>query len=68
MTGRVASFDQQVGLGEIVAADGATVHFHCIAIGDGTRTVEVGAEVEFELVAKLGRYEATRIRPVPAGR
>jgi cold shock CspA family protein len=61
MRGTVTSFDKQVGLGEITTEDGASVPFHCIVIADGTRDVPVGARVEFELLAKLGRYEATHI-------
>ncbi len=67
MTGSVASFDDLVGRGVITTADGTAVSFHCIEIDDGTRTIEVGVAVEFELLAKLGRYEASHIRPVPAG-
>ena len=62
MTGRVASFDGHVGLGDIDAHDGSRHLFHCIGIADGSRSIEVGAEVDFELLAKLGRYEATSIR------
>ena len=67
MRGSIASFDGVVGLGVIIAADATAVSFHCIEIDDGTRTIEVGVAVEFELLAKLGRYEASHIRPVPAG-
>jgi cold shock CspA family protein len=65
-TGTVTAFDEQVGLGEITAdgPDGATViAFQCIAIADGTRRIDVGTPVSFELLPKLGRYEATAIRP-----
>lgn len=62
-TGEVSSFDAQVGLGEVRAADGTVYPFHCIAIADGTRAIEIGAAVTFELLAKMGRYEATDIRP-----
>jgi CspA family cold shock protein len=62
-TGEVSSFDAQVGLGEVRAADGTVYPFHCIAIVDGTRAIEIGAAVTFELLAKMGRYEATGIRP-----
>jgi cold shock CspA family protein len=61
MRGTVTAFDSQVGLGEITADDGRLVPFHCIAIADGSRDVPVGAKVEFDLLAKLGRYEATHI-------
>jgi cold shock CspA family protein len=63
MNGTVAAFDESVGLGEIDTADGRRLPFHCIAIADGSRTISVGATVEFELVPKLGRWEAADIRP-----
>jgi cold shock CspA family protein len=62
--GTVASFDEHVGLGIITGHDGAEYPFHCVEIVDGTRTIEVGAEVEFDLLCKLGRVEACRIGPV----
>ena len=63
MNGTVASFDEASGLGEIDAEDGRRIPFHCVAIGDGTRTIAVGTAVQFDLLPKLGRYEATAIRP-----
>jgi cold shock CspA family protein len=63
LTGTVEQFDRDVGLGEVRAADGTRYPFHCIVIADGTRTVEVGATVAFELLPKLGRWEATALRP-----
>ena len=59
----VASFDREVGLGELLAPDGTRYPFHCIEIADGTRDIAIGVDVEFELIAKLGRFEAARIRP-----
>lgn len=65
MLGRVVAFDEQAGLGEIERRSsprpgggdgspvGARVPFHCVSIADGSRTVEVGAEVAFLL--RLGR-------------
>lgn len=64
MKGTVTSFDAGVGLGEITDAEGVVVAFHCIAIADGSRLVDIGATVEFDWLAKLGRYEATSIRPI----
>ena len=62
-TGRVASFDDPRGVGEVETADGARVFFHCTAIADGSRTIAAGVAVEFDLVAgPLGAPEATRIR------
>jgi hypothetical protein len=37
------------------------VPFHCIVIDDGSRDIPVGAEVEFDLMCKLGRYEADHV-------
>lgn len=58
MLGEVVSFDEVVGLGVISSADGASYRFHCIEIVDGSRTIAPGTPVEFELLPKLGRYEA----------
>jgi CspA family cold shock protein len=60
--GVVTSFDEVVGLGVITDASGDEFAFHCIEIADGSRSVEVGADVGFELLAKLGRWEAANIR------
>ncbi|MGZ4678752.1 MAG: hypothetical protein ACXVLX_19110 [Ilumatobacteraceae bacterium] len=57
----MTSFDKDVGLGEITAEDGRIVPFHCVMIADGSRDIPVGVAVEFELLPKLGRYEATNI-------
>ena len=62
-TGIVTAFDADVGWGAITATDGTEFGFHCIAIADGTRRIELGAAVTFDLLPKLGRYEATAIRP-----
>ena len=44
--------------------------FHCTAIADGTRTIEVGTAVTFEVrPAGMGRWEATAItQPASAAR
>jgi cold shock CspA family protein len=61
--GTVASFDKARGLGEIVTGDGDIYPFHCTAIADGTRDIEVGKHVTFTVTAgHLGRLEATAIR------
>jgi cold shock CspA family protein len=60
--GTVARFDNERGLGEITGADGATYPFHSTVIADGSRTIEVGAAVEFEVTpGHLGRWEASAI-------
>jgi cold shock CspA family protein len=63
-SGKVSAFDEHRGLGEITGTDGTIYPFHCIAIADGTRTIEVGAAVAFEVVpGGLGRWEAATITP-----
>jgi cold shock CspA family protein len=61
--GVVASFDETVGLGSVSTSDDTAYEFHCIEIADGSRSIEVGLDVSFYLLAKLGRYEAANIRP-----
>ena len=64
MTGTVSAFDERRGLGEITADDATVYPFHCTVIADGTRTIEVGALVKFEVVpGRLGRWEAAEIKP-----
>jgi cold shock CspA family protein len=66
--GAVATYDDAAGYGTISegpeGGQGSRWWFHCTAIADGSRTIEVGAAVQFRLTAgHLGRYEATDIRP-----
>jgi cold shock CspA family protein len=62
MRGAVTEFDEPRGLGMIEADDGHTFPFHCTALLDGTRTIDPGTPVVFEIrPAGMGRYEATRI-------
>jgi cold shock CspA family protein len=61
MRGTIATFDREVGLGEITRDDGSTVPFHGIVIADGSRDIPIGVTVEFDLMCKLGRYEATHV-------
>ncbi len=62
--GEVADFDVTVGLGTVLGDDGQSYRFHCTQIADGSRDVEVGASVEFDVVpGHLGRWEAVAIRP-----
>ncbi len=60
--GRVVAFDGAVGLGEVERSDGQRFQFHCIELADGTRTIDVSTPVTFELLCKLGRYEASGVR------
>lgn len=64
MNGRVVEFDEQVGLGAVEGEDGTRLAFHCVAIADGSRRIEVGTAVAYDVVpGRLGRYEAWGIRP-----
>ena len=66
--GRVAAFDVEAGLGEVEADDGTRYPFHCVAVADGSRRIEVGASVRFVAVpGLLGRWEAADLRPGQAG-
>ena len=63
MTGTVAEFDEAKGDGAVRTDDGRDLFFHCTQIADGTRTIDVGAAIEFEVVpGHNGRWEATDIR------
>jgi len=62
--GHVEDFDAFVGLGTVRAVDGRRYLFHCTRIADGSRTVDEGAEVEFDVVpGPLGQWEASAVRP-----
>jgi hypothetical protein len=77
LEGRVETFDEAVGLGEISASfasgpggpdrrDAAVgrYRFHCTQIADGSRTIAVGTRVSFRLLAgRDGRWEARDVRP-----
>jgi hypothetical protein len=60
--GAVTAFDDHVGLGEVT--DGAgTWAFHCTQLADGSRTVEVGTPVDYEVrPVHAGRLEAFDLR------
>lgn len=61
MIGRVITFDEHVGLG-IIESNDEKIPFHCVNIADGTRTINLGAEVTFEkFMHPQGREEATNI-------
>jgi cold shock CspA family protein len=62
LTGIVESFDDHRGYGTIRSADGTDVFFHCTRIADGSRTIDVGAAVTYDLVpGHHGRYEAAAV-------
>ena len=57
--GTVIEFDDPAGLGRARDADGVVYGFHCTAIADGSRSIEVGTAVSFEVLAgHVGQFEA----------
>jgi cold shock CspA family protein len=61
--GRVRSFDERRGMGEITSEDGNLFPFHSTAIANGSRRIAEGTPVEFDVVAGLpGRCEAAAIK------
>ena len=64
MEGRVSEFDETRGWGTI-DSHGAAHPFHCTQITDGTRTIEVGTPVRFEIrPGGMGRWEAAQVTPL----
>jgi cold shock CspA family protein len=64
--GVVESFDEHRGYGRIrPLGEGDALFFHCTAIADGTRSVEVGQGVRFVAApGHLGRFEARQIEAI----
>ncbi len=66
--GTVSAYDDAVGMGTVVAVGGGgreleAYPFHCTQIADGSRTIEVGADVIFRVIpGRLGRWEAGALR------
>ena len=74
-TGRVTSFDPDLGGGEVaadpvtaddgIADEGDRYGFHLTAVADGSRHIEVGTAVRFDVVAgHRGRWEARNLIPI----
>jgi cold shock CspA family protein len=63
--GTVATFDDAKGFGTVRDERTGEEHFfHCTAIADGTRTIDVGATVTFDVVpGRNGEWEARAIVP-----
>ncbi len=60
--GIVIDFDQHAGYGHVRGEDGVERFFHCTAIADGSRTIDAGAAVTFDVVAgHHGRWEAAAL-------
>jgi cold shock CspA family protein len=61
----VTSFDAPRGWGTVTATDGSEFEFHATAIVDGSRRVEPGTRVVFDIVpGHRGRYEARGLTTV----
>ena len=62
--GVVTAFDDPRGIGIIRRDDGTDYPFHCTAVIDGSRTIEVGATVAFAVApGRMGRWEAVAVTP-----
>lgn len=65
-SGEVTEFDDHAGRGTVRDTAGREWSFHCTSIADGSRAIEVGTPVSFDVVAaQLGRWEAANLRPSP---
>jgi CspA family cold shock protein len=61
--GVVETFDEEVGLGTVARTDGVRYPFHCTQIADGSRTINTGVTVEFDVKAgHRGQWEAAALR------
>ena len=64
MHGVITQFDGHIGRGVVRGADGSDYGFHCVQIADGSRTIAVATEVDFDTIpGPLGRWEAAQIGP-----
>ena len=67
-SGVVSSWDDHGGYGTVRDDDtGAEHFFHCTAIVDGSRTIDEGTRVTFDVVpGRLGRWEAENVVKDPS--
>ena len=62
LRGTVLDFDEDAGMGTIRTEEGRELFFHCTQLVDGSRLVEPGSPVRFDVVAgHLGKWEAARV-------
>ena len=65
MVGEVIDFDEDGGYGTVRAAGGVEYFFHCTAVADGSRTIEVGTSVHFQVVpGGRGHWEGADLVPI----
>lgn len=63
--GVVAEFHEHAGYGVVRSDEGTEHWFHCSRIADGSRTIQPGTRVRFDVVSgHLGRWEAAAIEPL----
>ena len=69
MTGTVSAFDRHAGYGTVrTDGTGEELFFHCTAIADGSRTIDVDTPVTFAVVpGHNGRWEAAQVTPARTG-
>ena len=61
--GRVVDYDDHKGYGFLETTDGRRLFFHCTAIADGTRSIPVDADVDYdEVTDPRGKPEAANVR------
>jgi hypothetical protein len=58
MFGSVTEFDAAAGLGVVTGEEGRDYRFQCVEIADGSRSIEVGRPVVFELLPRFGEFQA----------
>lgn len=63
--GRVRHFDDAVGAGTVRDEHGRDWWFHCTAITDGTRTIDDGTPVQFQVAPAPTGLEAVGLIPLP---
>lgn len=62
----MASYDVDAGLGVVQDLSGDDWMFHCTTIADGSRTIEAGLAVTFDVrPGGPGRFEAFDVTPAP---
>ena len=65
VSGVVAEFDEDRGIGTVRTEAGDEHFFHCTSIADGSRTIPDGTAVTFRVEAgRRGQWEATELATV----
>lgn len=63
-SGTVVEFDERTGLGVVESTEGGRLVFHCTQITDGSRRIEIGTTVRYEVVpGNRGVWEAGALEP-----